>query len=194
MFFVKGSKYTSFIGATDVFNKSECDALIGYKASKGQVKGKVVNEGTYGSVRASQITWLKDEDPDVSWVFKKITNLVNDANNQFFHMDIQYIEDLQLGEYNASYDGFYGQHVDAVYTDVTADVRKLSLTIQLSNPRLYKGGSLKIYPSSFIDPHTANTAQGSATLFRSHIIHEVTPVTKGTRFSLVAWVRGPVPK
>jgi PKHD-type hydroxylase len=29
------------------------------------------------------------------------------------------------------------------------------------------------------------------TLFPSFVLHRVTPVTKGTRYSLVAWVSGP---
>ena len=33
--------------------------------------------------------------------------------------------------------------------------------------------------------------QGCCTVFPSYVLHQVTPVTKGTRYSLVAWIGGP---
>ena len=32
--------------------------------------------------------------------------------------------------------------------------------------------------------------QGYVAVFPSYVLHEVTPVTKGTRYSLVSWVTG----
>lgn len=67
--------------------------------------------------------------------------------------------------------------------------RKLSGTVQLSDPTEYEGGNLILCPEG-PEPQYANKAKGGVILFRSHILHEVTPVTKGTRYSLVAWVNG----
>ena len=33
--------------------------------------------------------------------------------------------------------------------------------------------------------------QGKLILFPSYVLHEVKPVTKGERYSLVAWITGP---
>ena len=33
--------------------------------------------------------------------------------------------------------------------------------------------------------------QGQIIVFPSYTLHEVTPITKGTRYSLVSWVSGP---
>ena len=41
------------------------------------------------------------------------------------------------------------------------------------------------------DPITIGKERGLIALFPSYTMHRVTPVTKGTRYSLVAWVSGP---
>ena len=50
------------------------------------------------------------------------------------------------------------------------------------------GGDLK-----FFEDNTGSIAvkqQGTLILFPSYVLHQVTPVTKGERNSLVAWVTG----
>ena len=64
--------------------------------------------------------------------------------------------------------------------------RKLSMTIQLSDPSEYEGGDL-IVNDKLINFKTP----GQAILFRSNLIHEVTPVTKGDRISLSYFIHGP---
>jgi len=72
--------------------------------------------------------------------------------------------------------------------------RKLSVTVSLNDPTEYKGGNLKfdLGPHSEKRYHTCKEIRprGSIIVFPSHIYHQVTPVTKGTRYSLVAWNLG----
>ena len=74
-------------------------------------------------------------------------------------------------------------------------IRKLSLTINLNLPGEYEGGNLKFD----FGPHSTGNRyhecteirpQGSIIIFPSYIYHQVTPVTKGTRYSLVLWTLG----
>ena len=74
-------------------------------------------------------------------------------------------------------------------------VRKLSMTINLNEPGEYEGGNLKFD----FGPHaggkrfhevTEIRPQGSIIVFPSYVYHQVTPVTKGTRYSLVLWSLG----
>jgi PKHD-type hydroxylase len=74
-------------------------------------------------------------------------------------------------------------------------VRKLSMTINLNAPGEYEGGNLKFD----FGPHSSGTRfheceeirpQGSIIIFPSFVYHQVTPVTKGTRYSLVLWSLG----
>ena len=73
-------------------------------------------------------------------------------------------------------------------------IRKLSCTISLNNPEEYEGGNLKFD----LGPHRPDRyheceeirPRGSVIVFPSHVHHQVTPVTKGTRYSLVCWHLG----
>jgi PKHD-type hydroxylase len=67
-------------------------------------------------------------------------------------------------------------------------VRKLSISIQLTNPEEYEGGELYLYDE---DKGTLmSKEQGTLIIFPSYVLHEVMPVTKGERNSLVTWVTG----
>ena len=74
-------------------------------------------------------------------------------------------------------------------------VRKLSMTVNLTNPDNYAGGNLKFD----LGPHAGKKRfkvceeirpQGSIIIFPSFLYHCVTPVTRGTRYSLVLWSLG----
>lgn len=73
-------------------------------------------------------------------------------------------------------------------------VRKLSVTLNLSPPNSYEGGNLKFDfgPHARVRFHECEEArpQGSAVVFPSYMYHQVTPVTHGTRYSMVLWALG----
>lgn len=77
---------------------------------------------------------------------------------------------------------------------IEGKIRKLSVTISLSDPADYTGGNLKfdLGPHREKRYHTCKEIrpQGSIIVFPSHLYHQVTPVTRGTRYSLVAWNLG----
>lgn len=92
-----------------------------------------------------------------------------------------------------------GAHVpeEAHFTDnpnMLGKIRKLSVTISLSDPSMYDGGNLNFD----LGPHRPDRyhecieirPQGSIIIFPSHVYHQVTPITRGTRYSLVAWNLG----
>jgi PKHD-type hydroxylase len=66
--------------------------------------------------------------------------------------------------------------------------RKISITIQLSDPDEYVGGDLELWTGQ--GQVNAPRSQGCAVLFPSFMLHRVTPVESGTRKSLVLWVGG----
>ena len=97
------------------------------------------------------------------------------------------IQSLQFTSYDAKDKGFYQKHIDMMYKGT--GTRKLSLTVQLSDGADYEGGDLLLHYKN--DPDVGFRNQGTATFFPSWMLHEVTPVTKGKRYSLVAWIQGP---
>ena len=77
---------------------------------------------------------------------------------------------------------------DEDYKNVT---RKLSLTLQLSDPNTYEGGKFLLFNGEHEPSEPPIREQGSIIVFDSRLWHKVTPVTKGVRYSLVSWVLGP---
>lgn len=120
-------------------------------------------------------------DEDRYWVFEKLLSIVH-AANKIYKFDINQFNAVQLSRYQVG--EFYKTHVD-IGPGVLGN-RKISLTLQITDPSKYEGGDLVLD----VDDFHASRELGSVTLFPSFIKHWVTPVTKGTRYSLVAWISG----
>tara|TARA_R100001015_G_C4543427_1_gene106919 strand:- start:81 stop:695 length:615 start_codon:yes stop_codon:yes gene_type:complete len=176
------------------FTKNECDNIIDYalKSEKNNlVDAKVENSdggSEINSYRISRISFIPSNDSNISWVFSKITEAINSLNEQFFQFDVNQIETLQFSVYDAKVGGHYGRHVDIMNTK-NETTRKLSGSIQLSSPYSYEGGNLEFIVKKEAD--VLPREQGTLILFPSYVMHEVKPVTKGVRYSLVFWVTGP---
>lgn len=109
------------------------------------------------------------------------------------------VEPLKDKEGNVVYD-VWGKPVppDGTYTDnpdMAGKSRKLSLTLNLLDSNQYKGGNLRFDYGPHADIKRYHTCkeirpQGSIIVFPSFVYHQVTPVTLGTRYSLVAWCLG----
>ena len=72
----------------------------------------------------------------------------------------------------------------------TEHVRKLSFTLQLSDPDDYEGGNVQLINEANQN-YIAPRQRGTIILFDSRTQHRVLKVTKGTRRSIVGWVVGP---
>ena len=77
-------------------------------------------------------------------------------------------------------------------------MRKLSVTVSLSDPKDYEGGFLQFDLRNKGEINTSEVitckeimSRGSIVVFPSYTWHRVSPVTKGTRLSLVQWNFGP---
>ncbi len=165
----------------NAFSKEECQTIINIAKDKGLIEGKA--KGKSG-IRDSKISWLYPND-DMDWVFRRVTDITLNLNERFFKFDLFGLnEGFQFTNYEAP-SGKYGKHVDR---GMNIPVRKLSISIQLTNPEEYEGGELYLYTTDEGD--LMDKTQGTLILFPSYVLHEVTPVTKGTRNSLVTWVTG----
>ena len=163
------------------FTKEECKTIINIAKNKGLIKGTTTGKT---DARLSKISWLYSAD-DLGWVFKKITDIVLNLNDRFFQFNIFGLnEGLQFTNYKAPSDK-YKKHVDR---EVDSVIRKLSLSIQLTDPKEYQGGELLLYENE--KGIEMKKEQGTLILFPSYTLHEVKPVTKGERNSLVSWVTG----
>jgi PKHD-type hydroxylase len=165
----------------DAFSKEECQTIINIAKDKGLIKGTTRGKS---DVRNSKISWLYPID-GMDWVFRRVTDMTLSLNERFFKFDLFGLnEGFQFTNYEAP-SGKYGKHVDR---GMNTPVRKLSISIQLTNPEEYEGGELKLYNSE--EETIMDKTQGTLIIFPSYVLHEVMPVTKGTRNSLVTWVTG----
>jgi PKHD-type hydroxylase len=169
-----------------VFSPEECKKIIDYAEQFEKEDGTVSsnNNELKPDVRNSKIVWITPT-MDTQWIYQRLTDIIIKLNEDYFKFDLfGLMESLQFTEYNAP-NGHYEKHIDSGYG---GRIRKLSITIQLSDPKDYKGGDLQIYTEE--TPVTMNKEQGTLSCFPSHTLHEVTPITKGKRYSLVGWVTG----
>jgi PKHD-type hydroxylase len=142
-------------------------------------------------VRTSELIFMDHLPPqEIKWLEQKLINLINFVNDSFYRFDIQYLETIQLTKYDESYKGFYTSHMD---TDSKLDhtCRKLSFIIQLSDLDEFEGGDFYYHNTNSTSQNPSFFKKGNAIFFPSCMLHEVKPVTKGTRYTLVGWVGGP---
>ena len=167
------------------FSKKECQTIINIAKNKGLIKGTTLNDNKTKDVRDSKISWLYSSD-NIDWVFRRVTDITLNLNKRFFKFNLFGInEGFQFTNYKAP-SGKYGKHIDRA---INIPVRKLSISIQLTNPKKYEGGELKLYNGKK-EGSVMDKEQGTLIIFPSYILHEITPITKGERDSLVTWVTG----
>jgi len=146
--------------------------------------------------RHSNIAWLNDP-----WIYKEIQPYIKVANEKAcWNFEWDWSESIQFTHYRLNYhydwhcDSGIKPYDDSVHKNFVGKIRKLSATVSLSAPDDYEGGDLqfnflnniksKVRACKEIKP------QGSIVVFPSFVYHRVTPVTKGTRYSLVLWQLG----
>jgi PKHD-type hydroxylase len=171
----------------DIFSKVECEKIIEIgnerivkPAQVGVASSQVVNH----EIRDSKVSWLFPDD-DTRWIFQRVAAVVHSLNQQFFNFDVfGLVEGFQFTKYEAP-SGYYGLHTDR---GQGIPPRKLSVSIQLNDNADFEGGELRLHHEK--NPAVPPMKQGKLAIFPSYTLHEVTPVTKGTRYSLVCWITG----
>ena len=189
-----------------------CDEIIKYGKSQqeqlaltgGQTnkinEGKPLSDEDFKDLkkkRDSNLVWLSEP-----WIYRELHGFVHQANRLAgWNFELSFSEACQFTKYKLNQ--FYGMHADSwnqPYNNpdnpnTHGKIRKLSMTCSLSSPEDYEGGQLQFQFRNQDDPTiTRNCTEilprGSIVVFPSHVWHCVTPVTKGTRYSLVVWHLG----
>jgi len=149
----------------------------------GNVSGEI--DKTY---RSSRIYWIRKSEKTL-WLYEKLMWFVKDANEKMWKFNLTNLfEDIQFTEYDADFEGHYDWHMDMGGGEKTS-TRKLSMTIQLSDPEDYDGGELQFLINRNVSEPERD--QGTVVLFPSFLLHRVKRVSRGRRQSLVLWIHGP---
>ena len=147
--------------------------------------------------RDSNIVWMNDR-----WIYKEIQPYVHQANaNAGWNFEWDFSESCQFTKYKKGQ--YYDWHCDSwdkPYPhegEMKGKIRKLSVTVTLTDPKKYKGGELEFDFRNLDPDKKRNTVtcdeilpKGSLVVFPSFVWHRVKPVTKGERNSLVIWNLG----
>lgn len=170
----------------EIFTPDECKQII----TLGNTLDKIVAEvdalapKENSEIRKGKIAWMPPNNKN-QWIYERISGATMSLNTQFFNFDLfGFSENLQFTEYKAP-DNHYNFHIDKAYLSIP---RKLSIVVQLTDPKKYEGGELQISTES--NPINVHKSQGTLIAFPSYVLHRVTPVTKGKRNSLVGWTTG----
>jgi PKHD-type hydroxylase len=176
--------FQPYAAAAGFLTDAEMDRLIAEHAAQ-VTEGKLAAGNTNAQIRRSQIVMLGDEQK-YDWLYDRIWSAAAECNRLFFCVDIAGVEaNVQLARYDSSDHGFYGWHTD--FAGVRP-LRKLSISIQLSRAEDYEGGDLELMYAD--QPQPLDKTRGTLIVFPSFMLHRVMPVTRGTRWSLVAWIVG----
>jgi PKHD-type hydroxylase len=171
-------------------------ALIGNASKKGLANASKKEIKDVLKTRDSDIAWLDD-----LWIYNQVHPFIHAANESAgWNFEWDYSEACQFTKYKKGQ--YYGWHIDSwdgAYNkpedkNLHGKIRKLSVTVSLSDPNDYEGGELEfdcrnerfgkkknLLTCNEIKP------RGSIVVFPSFVWHRVKPVTKGTRYSLVIW-------
>jgi len=187
-----------------------CDQIIDYglrnkkeraiTGSQGQNRDLVKNPLNVKEIkqlkkkRDSAVVWMND-----NWIYKEIQPYVHRANSLAgWNFQWQRSESCQFTIYTKGQ--YYGWHQDSWHETyktpgaLQGKIRKLSMTVSLSDQKEYSGGNLEFdfRAISKNKPQACKeiNSKGSVVVFPSFVWHRVTPVTRGTRYSLVSWHTG----
>lgn len=167
-----------------LFTQEELDTIIEIGNSTELHKASTYGEQSDKN-RNSYVTFLFPNEI-TNWIFMRLAGAINEMNAQFFKFDLTGMEQgLQFTRYTAP-GQHYDWHQDRGFLTAT---RKLSLSVQLSDPKDYKGGEFEMLFGR--KPQKVVRDRGMTVFFPSYTLHRVKPVTQGTRYSLVAWISGP---
>lgn len=187
-----------------------CNSIIRYALTKqdqtaltgGTTNFKNLNQQRQRNLfkqRNSKIVWLNDP-----WIYRSIMPFVAKANiNAGWNFQYDVSEQCQFTKYGEGQ--FYDWHCDSfddpygernqknVSDEFKGKIRKLSVTVSLSDPNTYRGGELEFSFSGSPNQRPVTEEcktilpKGSIVVFPSYVWHRVKPVLSGTRYSLVIW-------
>ena len=148
--------------------------------------------------RKCKIAWINDK-----WIYDIINPFLHRANKDAgWNFQWDWNENSQFTIYEKGH--YYSWHVDQMADvfknkgkHINGKIRKLSLTLQLTDKTKYTGGDFQFRwinnkTKDLLEVTTVDDAKdmGTVIIFPSFMWHQVLPITKGKRESLVNWSIG----
>jgi PKHD-type hydroxylase len=175
----------------NVFTPAELDSIERYGDGLNQQIAMLAGEGWAQDSGAARIritrTAALTPRPEIKWLYDRMQVIIRKVNQQVYRFDLQgFTEAFQYTVYHGAEGGHYDWHID---WGPNRAQRKLSASLQLTDPNHYEGCDLQFHGARQIE--TAPRERGAVIIFPSFIQHRVTPCIKGTRKAVVVWTTGP---
>lgn len=185
----------------NAISKKVCDKIIEQGLSKEKLEAETgnINKTINKKLRNSSLVWLEEK-----WIYDLILPILHTANkNAGWNFQIDWSESCQFTMYQKKQ--YYNWHCDIFsepypmnykFESFRGKTRKLSMSICLSEKNDFLGGDFQFDYRNREDgkPNIETIKEirekGSVLVFPSNVYHRVTPVKKGTRYSLVNWFLG----
>lgn len=160
----------------EFLSKDECDLIIKKYKNEIELKPGEVISGLDTKIRKSSVGFIKN----IELIDNKLKKILKD-NIPIKGFNATGLSPYQFTKYEV--DDYYHWHTDS--DDAGYKNRYCSIVIQLNDD--YKGGYLQLKNSNN-DVYTFEKKIGNLSIFFSNILHRVTSVESGIRYSLVNWV------
>ena len=180
-------RYESWTYFEECFTPDECKKILDFSKTVEPVvpvfpneDGEEVINTAYKNSVIRTLQWGNETD----WMYHRLFEKISYVNDIIWQFELNGIfEGLDIIEYSTG--GSMDWHADGLAA--TTSTRKLSMSIQLSDPSEYEGGELELFVG-----HISNAPKklGLITIFPSYIYHQVTEVTSGSRTTMVAHSHG----
>jgi PKHD-type hydroxylase len=177
----------------NAFTSQELDSIVALGDSLRLEKAVLVyGEGGSSADDPSRITrtaWMGRAE-QTAWIYERIERVIRTVNKDIWRFELSGFSDLfQYTVYYGDEGGHFDWHVDQIRQPAH---RRLSASLQLSDPADYEGCDLEIQGGA--KPVAMPRTRGALVVFPSYVLHRVTPISAGTRKALVVWVAGPPPR
>jgi len=174
-----------------LFSDAELDAITRIGDGLALEKAELSAPGHgYENIRRTLVAWV-ERNPETDVLYRRLEEAVLALNARFFRFDLSGLASFQYALYGGPEGGHFDWHKDYGRdpSDPTREPRKLTLSLQLSDPSDYQGCDLQVRAGNQID--IAPRARGTLVAFPANVLHQVTPIRSGVRKALVVWAVGP---
>jgi hypothetical protein len=159
-----------------LFTAAQCAELVRFA----EIRGRYVRSGGKRIRRDVEICYAGPR--DLPWAFEALATTFAIENIWGFALSA-IVEPLRIQRYRRG--GYTRPHMDFDYA--STDQSKITAVVPLVPKASWEGGDFLLRG----DKIRAAPDRGDCLLFPSFAWHEVSPVTKGVRVVLSAWVAGP---
>lgn len=162
-----------------VLTAEECERVI--KAGRANLRSASTGNSD-DEKRQGSISWFANgEQPEIDQLMQKCVTAFGDGVRAFLGLGLASVEPIQFTHYGPG--DFYGWHYDA-HTCPNRAPRHFSATVELCDPKTFKGGGLEFHS---IENPRPEKSRGKMIIFPSLLLHRARRVTSGVRSSLVLW-------